>query len=137
MGYTAIMLDVGVDGNASTFSRVLRARVDTGALVVQCDQSGQFDCGPGERCGVATVTAVEPGVAHTVLLFVRRGMWELYVNDVLVQTYVYGGPWGRRARCQTTAAIPTDGAWAGSVGLACSGGAAAVFEEFTVGRVEL
>ena len=52
---------------------------------------GEFDCGPGVSCGVATVTAVEPDTSHKVLLFVRRGMWELYVDDLLVQTYIYGG----------------------------------------------
>ena len=50
-----------------------------------------LSCGPARECGVATVTALEPGKAHHVLLFFSNSMWELYADGLLVQTYVYGG----------------------------------------------
>ena len=77
-------------------------------------------------CGVATVTAVEPGMPHSVLLFFSAGMWELYVDDLLVQTYVYGGTWP----------LPTKGSWTASVGVACTGSATAKLDDAIVGRMD-
>ena len=40
--------------------------------------------------GCATVTGIENGKEHRFRLLVRRGMFELYIDDMLMQTYVYG-----------------------------------------------
>jgi hypothetical protein len=39
--------------------------------------------------GCATVTGIEHGKEHNFRLLVRRGMFELYIDDMLMQTYVY------------------------------------------------
>ena len=97
------------------------------------DTAGGFACGgkasPNTTCGVATATAVAPdddtgtdddtgaaagaasggggGGRHAVSarLFVRRGMWELYVGELLVTSHTYG----YKANAS------------GRVGLACTG----------------
>ena len=86
--YTAMLVDLGVDGDPSMASTVARS---DGAVL---DRSGAFSCGPNRTCGVATLTAIEPNATAgeaTVRLFFRKGMWELYMNRRLVQTHVYGG----------------------------------------------
>jgi hypothetical protein len=47
----------------------------------------------GKHC--ATVTGLEDGREHTFRLLSRRGMFELYVDDLLMQTYVYKPGAGR------------------------------------------
>merc|ERR1712087_590219 len=55
------------------------------------DVSGEFDCGPnGTICNDATLTYVTPGQMHSFILVVRSGIFELYVDGFLVQTYTYG-----------------------------------------------
>ncbi len=39
--------------------------------------------------GCATVTGIDSGKKHSFRLLVRRGMFELYIDDMLMQTYVY------------------------------------------------
>ena len=39
--------------------------------------------------GCATVTGIENAKEHRFRLLVRRGMFELYIDDMLMQTYVY------------------------------------------------
>ena len=51
--------------------------------------------------GCATVTGIEDGKEHTFRLLVRLDMFELYINDLLMQTYAYkpsGGKLGFLAR---------------------------------------
>jgi hypothetical protein len=45
--------------------------------------------------GCATVTGIENGREHRFRLLVRRGMFELYIDDMLMQTYVYKPVSGR------------------------------------------
>ena len=56
---------------------------------------------------------------YGALRFGTGGMWELYIDDLLVQTHVYGG------------AYPLPAAGAGRLGLVCTGGAAAVLADAT------
>jgi len=45
--------------------------------------------------GCATVTGIDSGKEHRFRLLVRRGMFELYIDDMLMQTYVYKPGSGR------------------------------------------
>ena len=55
------------------------------------DVSGEFPCGPdGVQCADATKTSVSPDLLHSFIVLARRGMFELYVDGLLVQYYVYG-----------------------------------------------
>ena len=108
--YTAILVDIGVDGDSGTASRVVR--VTSGAAPITLDSSGAFSCGAANlTCGVATVTAITAAEEHHALLYFRKGMWELYIDGLLVQTFVYGG------------AYPLPASGVGRVGVACAGGA--------------
>ena len=85
-----------------------------------------FVCGDnGTSCGVGTVTAVSRELTHDVLLLFRKGMWELYADGLLVQTYVYGS------------AYPLGTAGLGRVGVACSGSASATLSGITLGVLDL
>jgi len=92
-------MDLGTDGEIGTSSTTLRGTYDQqntnqSTVAKILDQSGSFSCGTDQRdvrCGVATVTALEPNINHDVLLIFRRGMWELFVDGLLVQNHVYGG----------------------------------------------
>ena len=123
--YTAALVDVGVDGAEATASSVLRVHASaSGQQAVEvADRSGAFRCGERNTtvCGVATVTAVEAGRDHALLLFARRGMWELYIDGLLVQTFVY--PW-------------TEGG-VGRLGVACRGAANVAWSEVRVGHLTL
>ena len=123
VGATAALLDVGTDGDPTTASRVVSINGSSGAVTATLDRSGRFACGPARECGVATVTALEPGKAHHVLLFFSNSMWELYADGLLVQTYVYGGVYP----------LPATGA--GAVGVACAGKARAAFDDVSIGQM--
>ena len=56
---------------------------------------------------MASVTGLNPGSHHLRVLF-RKGMWEVYADDLLVQTYIYGGSYP----------LPKQGY--GRIGLACA-----------------
>ena len=60
-------------------------------------------------CGVSTVTGVTPNDPHNILVMFRRGMFEVYIDSLLAQSFVYGG------------AYPLPKGGRGRVGLACSG----------------
>ena len=116
----AIVLTVSNDSNATNATML---RVAGGKSTV-IDTAGSFPCGGNTRnttCGVASVTGVAPrGVVHAVRLFVRRGMFELYVNELLVTSHVYN---------YTANAT-------GRVGLACSGASTqADLTDVRVGRL--
>eukprot|EP00937_MAST-01D_sp_MAST-1D-sp2_P000527 g527.t1 len=131
---TAALVDVGADGAAGTASRVWRGASATGGggggAFSELDRSGIFACGAGgAKCGVGTVTAVSHGDAHDLLLLLRKGMWELYIDGLLVQTYVYGSAYP----------LPPPGAAGvtGRVGVACSGNATASLSQITLGLLKL
>lgn len=107
VNFTAVLVDLAAPSTATASTVVRRS----GTSTVVLDRSGSFICGEHHTtCGVATLTAVEPGaVGGSVRLFFRKGMWELYVNNQLVQTHIYGH------------ASPLPAAGEGRVGLVCSG----------------
>lgn len=122
-GYTAMLLDIGNDGDVHTASRVLHVRAS--GSVTTLDVSGFFSCGDGNlTCGVATPTAIAPGLPHHFLLFFANGMWEWYVDGLLVQSFVYGGVY------------PLPRAGAGRVGIACAGEAQAIAVTPIVGKLD-
>ena len=108
-GFTSLMVTVGTDGavgSAAELSHVVGGK----ASVI--DRAAQFKCGGKEgttTCGVSTVTGVTPNDQHTILVMFRRGMFEVYIDSLLVQSFVYGG------------AYPLPKGGHGRVGLACSG----------------
>ena len=130
---TAILLTVGHESDAdptATNATIARVANSTGRAVVHVvDTAGGFACGgktANTTCGVASLTAVAPGASHVARLFVRLGMFELYVDDLLVTSHVYSF----KANAS------------GRVGFACSGGpdAAAVWAsaaDARVGRLDL
>ena len=61
-----------------------------GILEIAYEDKMQFqseDVTGGKGC--ATVTGIDSGKKHSFRLLVRRGMFELYIDDMLMQTYVY------------------------------------------------
>ena len=124
---TAIVLTVGVDSDDDArASNATILHVDMHGKPTVIDTAGAFACGGkggNATCGVASVTAVVPGAAamHTVRLFVRRGMFEVYIDELLVTSHVY--------RYTANAS--------GRVGLACIGAASASLADAKVGRLDL
>ena len=103
-------------------------------------RSGSFECGDSASsatnststlsltCGVGTLTAVSSDTSHDVLLLFRKGMFELYIDGLLVRTYVYGEAYPLPA--PSTAAF-------GRVGFACSGSGSANLTDITLGHLTL
>jgi len=60
-----------------------------GKLQTTADGKMQFQSEDVTGKGCATVTGIENGKEHRFRLLVRRGMFELYIDDMLMQTYVY------------------------------------------------
>jgi hypothetical protein len=83
----------GGGGGATTLIGTLTPAAGTDAPTFSVvDESGNFTCGPGgATCADATLTALDPALPHALRVYFRRGMFELYVDDRLVQTYRYGG----------------------------------------------
>jgi hypothetical protein len=109
-GRTSLLVTVGADGDASSAAEL--HRVDSAGKPTLIDSASRFKCGPTKECGVATVTGVAAAEPHAVLLMFRKGMFEAYVDDLLVQSFVYGG------------AYPLPSTGHGRVGIACKGTAA-------------
>ena len=138
-GWTSLMLSVGVDGAATSSASLLRVTPpDTwsasfsSSSAVLLDQAQHFVCGVGgETCGVATVTAIAAGVMHTVRVLLRKSMWEVYVDDTLAQTFVYGSASGGGPP------HGEPGGGGGRVGIACSGGAIVRVEKTAAWRMSL
>lgn len=82
----AIQLGVGPAEGRETHIGRLSAAADGPVQFVSEDVTGK---------GHATVTGLEDGREHTFRLLCRREMFELYVDDLLVQTYVHDGGTGR------------------------------------------
>jgi hypothetical protein len=60
-----------------------------GRLQTTAEGKMQFQSEDVTGKGCATVTGIENGKEHRFRLLVRRGMFELYIDDMLMQTYVY------------------------------------------------
>ncbi|MHC4157307.1 MAG: hypothetical protein ACYST6_20680 [Planctomycetota bacterium] len=60
-----------------------------GRLQTSAEGKMQFQSEDVTGKGCATVTGIENGKEHCFRLLVRRGMFELYIDDMLMQTYVY------------------------------------------------
>ena len=150
--YTALLLDVGDADDLGTASRIVRydapaspgwrgrrvvgvAQPDAAVGVLEVkgtfrevDRTGAFECGTNTAnvtCGVGLLTAFEPGAPRELLLLLRRGMFEVYLDDLLVQTFVYGGGYP----------LPAGGS--GRIGLSCDGGGQLALSEGRVGRLDL
>lgn len=115
--YTVMQLTVDHESDSdpsatnATILRVDRSRSTFDVI----DTAGAFECGgkmKNTTCGVASMTSVAPRVSHVVRLFVRRGMFELYVDELLVTSHVYnyrpgvavGGRVGLAIMCESVAA---------------------------------
>jgi hypothetical protein len=60
-----------------------------GRLQTTAEGKMQFQSEDVTGKGCATVTGIENGKEHRFRLLVRRGMFELYIDDMLMQTYGY------------------------------------------------
>ena len=105
-----LLLTVGADGDAASAAELYH--VDSAGKPTLIDSASRFKCGPTKECGVATVTGVDVDVPHAVLLMFRKGMFEVYIDELLVQSFVYGGVYP----------LPSTGH--ARVGIACNGAAA-------------
>ena len=109
-GFTALTLSVLPDA-ISAAAEVVRGTEGSSAPLQILDRAAAFKCGANVTCGVATVTHMDPAHQHTVRVLFRRGMWEVYADELLAQTYTYGG----------AMAYPLPQTGTGRVGLMCSG----------------
>ncbi|MBL9215339.1 MAG: hypothetical protein JNG83_07680 [Opitutaceae bacterium] len=82
----ALQLGIGSAGDRETHIGRLTDDAAGGAVFVSEDVTGQ---------GCATVNGIDDGRTHTFRLLCRQRMFELYVDDLLVQTYVYQAGSGR------------------------------------------
>ncbi|MBC8472900.1 MAG: hypothetical protein H8D56_25845 [Planctomycetes bacterium] len=79
-GSMAIQLGIGAPQQRETHIGRLRTEPDGALEFVSEDVTGS---------GCATVTGIEDGKEHTFRLLVRLGGFELYIDDLLMQTYIY------------------------------------------------
>jgi hypothetical protein len=85
-GYTALLVTVGADGAADSSAALYHVDGSSNAKLI--DRAGKFKCGDSVQCGVATVTGLTAAEAHTVVLMLRKGMFEVYIDKLLVQSFV-------------------------------------------------
>ena len=102
-----MLVTVGADGGATSTAELYH--IYSSGKVTLVDSAGRFKCGTATECGVATVTGVVAAETHAVLVMFRKGMFEVYINELLVQSFVYGG----------TYPLPSTGS--ARFGIACSG----------------
>ena len=92
---TALLMSLVPAGGGGATTLIGTLTTAAGAAVPTfsvLDASGNFSCGPGgATCADATLTALDPALPHALRAYFRRGMFELYVDSRLVQTYRYGG----------------------------------------------
>ena len=62
---------------------------------IRLDDNARFDVEDRVGYGCATVAGITPGAACSFRLLFRKDMFELYLNDLLVQTYRVNGATGR------------------------------------------
>ena len=79
-GSMAIQLGIGAPEQRETHIGRLRTVPDGGLEFASVDVTGE---------GCATVTGIEDGKEHTFRLLLRMGGFELYIDDLLMQTYIY------------------------------------------------
>jgi hypothetical protein len=84
-GHTAILLEIGVPAVRRSLIGKLRGEGEAMRLEAM-DETGP---------GCATVTGIDDGREHSFRLWVRKGMLELYVDDLLMQTFFTGETTGR------------------------------------------
>jgi hypothetical protein len=97
------------DGSAGAAAELVEGIEGSSGALNVVDRAAAFKCGANVTCGVATVTSMDPAKQHAVRVMFRKGMWEVYINDLLAQTFLYGG------------AYPLPDAGAGRIGLICTG----------------
>ena len=76
----AIQLGIGKPEDRKTHIGILKTTAEGTMQFKSEDVTGK---------GCATVTGIENEKEHCFRLLVRRGMFELYIDDMLMQTYVY------------------------------------------------
>lgn len=79
-GSMAIQLDIGAPDQRETHIGKLRKGTDGTFEFVSEDVTGKY---------CATVTGIENCKEHTFRLLVRLSVFELYIDDLLMQTYIY------------------------------------------------
>ncbi|MBN1394169.1 MAG: hypothetical protein JW959_04030 [Pirellulales bacterium] len=62
---------------------------------LRLDDDARFDCEDRAGFGCATVAGIEAGKDASFRLLFRKGMFELYLNDLFVQSYCADKPTGR------------------------------------------
>ena len=62
---------------------------------IRLAEDAHFDCEDHTGFGCATVAGIDKGTACSFRLLFRKGMFELYLNDLLVQTFYADGATGR------------------------------------------
>jgi hypothetical protein len=77
--HTAVLLGVGAPGSRET---------QIGSLTVSPGGEATFEPHDVTGGNCATVTGIEDGREHAFRLLVRGGLFELYIDDLLMQTYV-------------------------------------------------
>lgn len=90
--FMAIQLGIGAPDERET--HIGRLRMDSNGAI-------GFESADVTEKGCATVTGVEAGKEHTFRLLLRMGGFELYIDDLLMLTYIYrpsGGKVGLLAR---------------------------------------
>jgi hypothetical protein len=60
-----------------------------GRLTADATGARTFDCEDVTGKGCATVTGIGNGTGHSFRLLLRHDVFELYIDDLLMQTYVY------------------------------------------------
>jgi len=114
--FTALLISVAEEGNGGNTANLVRGTYTGGTYTVPntttthvLDRAGLFQCGKNTTCRTATVTNLDPSSSNVFRVLFRQGMWEVYLNDLLVQSYVYGGGYP----------LPSKGI--GHVGVMCMG----------------
>lgn len=117
---TVILLTVGHESDtdpAATNATILRVDSSRGSVPDIIDIAGAFACGGKQNtiCGVASITSITPRTNHAARLFLRRGMFELFVDELLVVSHVYpyksdwnaSGRIGLAMMCNNASAAPS------------------------------
>jgi hypothetical protein len=82
----AIQLGIGMQGERETHIGILRKESNENIDFKSEDVTGK---------GCATVTGIDEGKKHDFRLLTRLGGFELYIDDLLMQTYIYQPVGGR------------------------------------------
>eukprot|EP00039_Didymoeca_costata_P000791 m.47268 g.47268 ORF g.47268 m.47268 type:complete len:668 (-) comp10475_c0_seq1:37-2040(-) len=77
------------DGITDNVKTVIGTHTESEDQVSILDTTGTFPCGDNVTCKDATLASLTPG-KHSLRLLFRRGMFEVYADNLLVQTFTYG-----------------------------------------------